>query len=56
MEHGGATKAERLEQVKAMLASRLDFKGNPLPGYATNVVMAKSEIARLEAEIAKGEK
>jgi regulator of PEP synthase PpsR (kinase-PPPase family) len=46
MEHGGVSKAVRLEQIREMRKGRVDLKGKPLPGYA--------EIARLESEIAEG--
>jgi hypothetical protein len=54
VEHNGATKKERLAQLQDMLKNRLDYKGKPLPGYKNNVTLVRSEIARLEGEIAKG--
>lgn len=54
MEHGGVTKAERLEQVREMRKNRVDLKGKPLPGYAKNIEAIDAEISRLETEIAEG--
>jgi hypothetical protein len=54
MEHGGVSKAVRLEQIREMRKGRVDLKGKPLPGYAKNIAAVDAEIARLESEIAEG--
>lgn len=56
MEHGGVSKAERLEQVKDMRKNRVDLKGKALPGYKNNLALIDAEIERLETEIAEGAK
>jgi hypothetical protein len=47
MEHGGVTVQQRLDQVRVMRKGRTDLKGRPLKGYAKNVALLDSEIARL---------
>lgn len=56
MEHGGVTKAKRLEQLQDMRKGRVDMKGKPLPGYQKNLALLDDEIARLKSEIAGGAK
>jgi hypothetical protein len=41
---------ERKSLLEEMIRQRTDFKGNPLPGYAKSVEMARAELAELESK------
>lgn len=51
----GMSRDERIEQLRAKLAARLDGTGKPYAGFAQNVAMIRKEIEKLEERLTYSE-